>query len=84
MEVRRPGCQTPTHRLTCDHVIRRPNVDFPTSYDVLTNTRTLCGNHDARVKETASGKRRGEGRLIVSGCDVTGRPLDPHHPWNRA
>jgi hypothetical protein len=78
-----PGCQTPTYRLTCDHIRRRPNVDYPTSFDVLSNTRTLCGNHDAQIKEMASGERRQGGRLIVKGCDASGRPLDPNHPWNR-
>lgn len=79
-----PGCTTPTHRLTCDHIKRRPNVSQPTAFDVIGNTRTLCGNHDARIKEAPSGKRRGNGKLVVSGCDVTGRPIDPNHPWNRS
>jgi hypothetical protein len=78
------GCQTPTYRLTCDHIRRRPNVGYPTTLDVLSNVRTLCGNHDAQVKERTDGTRRRDGKLVVAGCDVTGRPLDPNHPWNRA
>ncbi|MBY3386393.1 HNH endonuclease [Rhizobium laguerreae] len=27
--------------------------------------------------------QREERRGHVIGCDVDGRPLDPHHPWNR-
>jgi hypothetical protein len=77
------GCQTPTYRLTCDHIRRRPNVSYPTALDVVENTRTLCGNHDAQVKEKASGARRRDGKLVVMGCDVTGTPLDPQHPWSR-
>lgn len=79
-----PGCQTATYRLTCDHIRTRPNVDYPTAADVLANLRTLCGNHDRQVKELASGLRRQGGKLIVKGCDATGRPLDPNHPWHRA
>lgn len=78
------GCQTPTYRLTCDHIRTRPNVDYPTAADVLANVRTLCGNHDRQVKELSSGKRRQDGKLIVKGSDVTGHPLDPNHPWHRA
>jgi hypothetical protein len=77
------GCQTPTYRLTCDHIQRRPNVSYPTAYDVLSNLRTLCGNHDAQVKELASGKRRQDGKLIVKGCDANGWPIDPNHGWRR-
>jgi hypothetical protein len=78
------GCQTPAYRLTCDHIKRRPNVDYPTAYDVLSNVRTLCGNHDAQVKELASGRRRQDGKLIVKGAKADGTPLDPNHPWSRA
>lgn len=78
-----PGCQTPTYRLTCDHIDTRPNSDRPTSADVLSNLRTLCGNHDAQIKERSSGKRRRDGRPIVKGCDASGAPLDPNHPWAR-
>ncbi|MDR6953799.1 hypothetical protein J2X65_003162 [Ancylobacter sp. 3268] len=50
---------------------------------MLSNTRTLCGNHDRKVKETAGGARRGGGALFVQGTDERGRPRDPAHPWNR-
>jgi len=79
-----PGCETPTHRLTCDHIRRRPNVSYQTAFDVLSNVRTLCGNHDAQVKEGPNGTRRRDGKLVIMGCDVNGKPLDPNHPWNRA
>lgn len=79
-----PGCQTPTYRLTCDHIKRRPQgIPTPTAFDVLPNLRTLCGNHDAQTKEAPSGKRRNEGVLSVRGCDLNGRPIDPLHPWSR-
>ncbi|GAB4071740.1 HNH endonuclease signature motif containing protein [Ancylobacter sonchi] len=77
-----PGCGS-SKGIVCDHIRTRPNVDHPTPFDVLTNTRTLCGTHDRKVKETASGQRRGGGALFVQGTDEHGRPRDPAHPWNR-
>ncbi|EHM01214.1 hypothetical protein HMPREF9946_02218 [Acetobacteraceae bacterium AT-5844] len=79
-----PGCRTPTQELTADHIQRRPrDISTPTAFDVLANLRTLCGPHDRSVKETSTGRRRNDGRLAVAGCDASGRPLDPNHPWNR-
>ena len=79
-----PGCRTPLHELTADHINARPRgVPTPTPFDVLSNLRTLCGNHDRSIKERADGTRKGGGRLIVRGCDANGRPLDPNHPWNK-
>ncbi|MBB3979653.1 hypothetical protein GGQ64_004897 [Rhizobium azooxidifex] len=49
----------------------------------MSNTRTLCGNHDALVKETATGKRGKDGKLIVKGARSDGTLLDPNHPWHR-
>lgn len=79
-----PGCQTPSYRLTCDHIETRPSVDHPTRFDVLSNLRTLCGNHDAQIKERSSGKRRRDGKLIVRGAKADGTPLDPNHPWAKS
>lgn len=79
-----PGCQTPTYRLTCDHIETRPrDADGPTWFDVLSNVRTLCDEHDRQAKELASGKRRRDGKMVVRGCDVAGQPLDPNHIWNQ-
>lgn len=78
-----PGCDR-TDRLTADHIRTRPNADHPTALDVLPNLRTLCGYHDAQVKELATGKRRQGGKLIVKGTKADGTPLDPNHPWSRA
>ncbi|MGE0290372.1 MAG: hypothetical protein AB7I42_24995 [Bradyrhizobium sp.] len=74
---------TPTYRLTCDHIERRPNVDYPTPFDAIGNTRTLCGSHDAQVKERASGRRMNDGALVERGVHVDGTPADPQHPWAR-
>lgn len=79
-----PGCTTPTQGLTADHIEARPRGAVgPTRFDVLGNLRTLCGPHDRSVKELAGGRRRNGGRLEVRGCDASGRPIDPTHPWNR-
>lgn len=78
-----PGCQTPHHRLTVDHINARPRDAIgPTAFDVLSNLRVLCGHHDAQIKER-SGKRQRGGKLTVAGCDPAGRPLDPLHDWNK-
>ena len=69
--------------LVADHIHTRPNVDYPTSFDTLANTRSLCGYHDRQVKELASGKRRNEGKLRVVGADANGTPRDPNHHWNK-
>ena len=78
-----PGCGSST-RLVCDHVVTRPNVDYPTQLDTLANTRTLCGVHDRQIKEQANGYRRRSGKPVVSGCTADGSPLDPRHPWHRS
>ena len=75
-----PGCGA-TERLVCDHIETRPNVDYPTSLDVMSNTRTLCDLHDRQIKERTDGQRMKQGQLRVIGCDADGRPIDPNHPW---
>lgn len=72
-----------TGRLYVDHVRTRPDVIYPTPYDVLSNLRTLCGVHDSAVKEQRGGRRRKDGKLTVRGCDASGNPIDPNHHWNR-
>lgn len=46
--------------------------------DVDANTRNLCDRHHAEVTSEQFGKAAP--REI--GCDATGQPLDPNHPWN--
>lgn len=70
-----PGCaKRATH---CDHIRRRYHSARPTSADVLTNLRSLCGHHDAQVKEMANGERRNGGAFKIRGSDASGWPLDP-------
>lgn len=70
-------------RLYVDHIEARPYSERATSWDVLTNVRTLCEQHDQQVRQDRAGKRRSDGRITVVGCDASGLPLDPQHSWNR-
>jgi hypothetical protein len=70
-----PGC-TSTDRMVCDHIETRPNVDYPTSLDVLSNTRTLCDRHDRQIKEGRDGQRMRGGSARVVGSDADGWPLN--------
>lgn len=65
-----PGCGS-TYRLTADHIKPRRQGGA----DALYNLRTLCGRHDAQVKELPSGERRRDGKPILRGCDADGWPL---------
>lgn len=76
-----PGCRRRAR--VADHIVTRPDVPCPTELDVLSNLRSLCASHDAQVKELG-GKRKQGGEFAVRGCDESGWPLDPSHPWNRS
>lgn len=78
-----PGCGS-SQSLVCDHIETRPNLSHPTPSDVITNTRTLCGFHDRQIKEKANGERRKGGSASLKGCDASGWPTDPAHPWKSA
>jgi hypothetical protein len=80
-----PGCHAnAAHgRLYVDHKSPRPYSDGPTSADTLDNLRVLCETHDQQIRQTVTGYRRNGGRLSVPGCDASGNPTDPQHPWNR-
>lgn len=75
-----PGCRTkPTH---VDHVVSRRagGADFDQS-----NCQNLCASHH-NTKTAMRDKpfsKTNMGRLMVSGCDALGKPIDPEHPWNK-
>jgi 5-methylcytosine-specific restriction endonuclease McrA len=71
-----PGCRN--RASVADHIVSRRNG----GQDALANLRSVCLSHDAQVKETAKGKRRNDGKPFVQGCDASGSPLDPTHPWH--
>ncbi|MGY2732799.1 HNH endonuclease signature motif containing protein [Sphingomonas sp. UYP23] len=45
-----------------------------------TNIRCLCQPCHDEVTAEQFGRTRGKG---LGGCDASGRPTDPAHPWNR-
>jgi 5-methylcytosine-specific restriction endonuclease McrA len=62
---------------TVDHIVRRRDGGA----DTVSNTRSLCAEHDASIKELPSGNRRNSGKLVAKGCFADGTPRDPNHPW---
>jgi len=59
----------------CDHIIPHRG-ELSLAYDE-TNLQTLCKQcHD-------SWKQRLEKTGGMQGCDLTGFPTDPKHPWNK-
>lgn len=60
---------------TCDHI--RPHRGDRALFFDPSNLQTLCKPcHDGP-------KQRDEARGYAEGCDLTGRTIDPGHPWNR-
>lgn len=59
-----------------DHIVSRRNG----GPDTLGNLRSLCRRHDNAIKENQHGNRRSHG--ILGGCDASGVPSDPNHPWH--
>lgn len=49
--------------------------------DVDTNIRCLCGQCHRMVTAEQFGQTRSKG---MGGCDATGLPTDPTHPWAAA
>ena len=48
------------------------------AFPALDRLASLCApHHNAKT----NAEQRGE-NYMHKGCDVFGRPLDPHHPWN--
>ena len=71
------GCKS--RGMIADHIVSRRNGGSNT----LDNLRWVCRLHDNQVKESASGARRSHGKARVPGCDASGLPMDPNHPWSR-
>lgn len=62
-----PGCGRKAHAV--DHILQRSRGGA----DALPNLRSLCEQHH--------NQRRQGGEPRVLGCDASGWPLDPRHPW---
>jgi 5-methylcytosine-specific restriction enzyme A len=69
-----PGCTL--RGVIVDHIKSR-RAGGP---DHESNLRHLCKAHDNAVKENERGERRHGGKL-PSGCDASGLPVDPTHPF---
>jgi 5-methylcytosine-specific restriction protein A len=58
------------------HHIKAHKGDPALFFD-LDNTESVCKrDHDTLLQKQ-------EARGYVIGSDINGRPLDPHHPWNK-
>lgn len=64
-----------TQATVVDH--DKPARERPDLFWEPTNHVPLCASCHS------SSKQRDERRGYTSGCDTSGRPLDPNHPWNR-
>ncbi|MGY0504281.1 HNH endonuclease signature motif containing protein [Luteimonas sp. e5] len=54
------------------------HIDGDTFNNHLTNLMPLCKScHSRKTAQEQAGKV-----AVIPGCDVTGWPLDPNHPWN--
>ena len=81
----RPICEVPGCGIAAshvDHIIprRRGGADFDPA-----NVQALCAScHSAKtaLRDGGFGHRSKPGaRIRLSGCDLTGLPRDPGHPW---
>lgn len=67
---------TPVPATVCDHVDPRDKQDPELFF--TGRKQSLCAPHHNSTKQ------REEKRGHIIGCDESGAPLDPNHPWNRA
>jgi 5-methylcytosine-specific restriction endonuclease McrA len=63
---------------TVDHIIAINNGGSPTEWG---NLQSLC--FSCHSTKTNYIEKQGKDRIPIKGCDVSGRPLDPKHFWNR-
>lgn len=63
-----------TSATTVDHVIPHRGDETLFWEGELQSLCSTCHSSHKQAQERGSGLR---------GCDATGRPLDPMHPWNR-
>lgn len=64
-----------TAATVCDHI--DPDDKLNPDLFFTGAKQSLCKPHHDSTKQ------REEKRGHVIGCDASGRPLDPQHPWNR-
>lgn len=65
-----------TEATVVDHIV--PHRGDPALMWDETNLQPLCASHHGREKQQMESTGR------VKGADLSGRPVDPGHPWNRS
>ncbi|MGU3495920.1 HNH endonuclease [Xanthobacteraceae bacterium A53D] len=76
--LRMDGAPEPNPRrrhLVVDHIV--PHKGDQKLFWDRSNWQALCPDHHDIAKQQE------EGRGFASGSDLSGRPIDPAHPWNR-
>lgn len=78
-----PLCEyCPPGRVTAstevDHIVAIENGGSPTAWG---NLKSSC--HSCHSRKTCIIEKQGRDRVPTKGCDVTGRPLDSEHWWNK-
>lgn len=68
-----------TAATVCDHIDPATKLDPATFFDGP--FQSLCDEEPQRCH--SSRKQRIEALGYEPGCDTSGRPVDPAHPWNR-
>jgi 5-methylcytosine-specific restriction enzyme A len=64
-----------------DHIRRVKDGGAPLN---PANLRTLCVLHEQQShREKGTGSAQRDERFVITGCNPSGKPLDPSHPWNR-
>lgn len=71
-----PRCGQPASHV--DHVLARAAGGAPLD---LANLRSLCASCHSRKTARADGGFGHRRRSATWGCDASGIPLDPTHPW---
>ena len=73
-----PGQKIATH---VDHV--KPIAEGGEPFD-LDNLQSACARcHNAKTAREDGGFGNRKGERVRRGCDASGQPLDPKHPWNQ-
>lgn len=65
------GIERPAQHVDHVHPVREGGAWFDGD-----NLQSLC--HECHSRKTAAD----DGKRVSLGCDVSGIPIDPNHPWN--
>jgi 5-methylcytosine-specific restriction enzyme A len=65
-----------------DHIV--PHRKDPKLFWARSNWQPLCAKCGAEKSAREQANYRTGKPVVAKGCDVTGAPLDPNHPWHAA